>query len=376
MCVALSAGSIACALVAGLEDKEPYPPDPAETSTADETGTSGGDDGALPPGDSGLVGVPEVVATAQSKPWGVATDDAYVYWTNEGANTVVRAPKAGGAPVVIAADQLEPHRILVDATNVIWHNANLSSRQTTDAGAEVFEISRLAKSAIGQDAGADKIEDVRGGSKVRGIAIGSAPDNFLWSAWNDKIRRNRRDNGQNGKDHVKNLDVQQPTAIAADGVNVYWFLQQPLQIWRSGKDFDTSGVDAGVDVISTLTGSPEISDMVADGTALFMVTGGGALLEVPTPEGGAPVQVVPGLHPFPRSIGADDTYVYFTRGTAADAPGDGLLIMVAKDGSETKVVAKDLDKPRGLAIDKGLDGTTTVYWAGYGDGTIRRVRVR
>lgn len=373
---ALSAGSLACAVVAGLDDKEPYPAEAGATATTPDASTSANDaaaDGATA-GDGGL-GIVEVVASAQAKPWGVAVDDLYVYWTNEGANTVVRAPKGGGPPVIIAREQLEPHRILVDPTNVIWHNANFTSRQTTDAGTEVFEISRVAKAAIGQDAGVDKIEDVRGNQKARSLAIGSAADNFLWSAWGDKIRRNRRDSDQNGKDHVRNLDVQQPTAIAADDLNVYWFLQQPLEVWRSGKNFDQAGVDAGVAAISTLTGTPEINEMVADGNALFMVTAGGTLLKVPTPAGGAAVQVATG-HPFPRSIGVDDRYVYLTRSTAADGPNDGLLVRIAKDGSETVVVAQGLDKPRGLAVDRALDGAVVVYFASYGSGTVQRVRVR
>lgn len=374
--LAVSAATAACALVAGLEDKEPFPSDGAREAGARDEGATG--DGPVAT-DGSSSALPEIFASSQAKPWGVAVDEAYVYWTNEGDNTVMRAAKVGGAPMVVATGQYEPHRIMVDSANVIWHNANLLDRQSGPAGAELLELATVPKSAIGNDAGATRIEDGRGRSKIRSVAIARDPDNHVWLTFNDKVRRFRRDNENDQRDVVTNLALQQPTAIAADGTSVYWFLQQPLELWSTVKTLD-QGQGA---LFTRLSGTPEVVDMVADGAALYLVTSGGALLKVPTPrgdagalaEGGAPSQVAIG-HPFPRALVDDDVYVYFTRSSASDARGEGSVVMIAKSGAMTRVVAQGLDKPRGLAIDKGLDGSYTLYFATYGDGKIMRVRVR
>ncbi len=365
---------MACAAVVGLEDKQPYPAGAAaDGATTNETAAPSDAQPDTPSDAPFAVGAPETFATGQSKPWGIAVDDAYVYWTNEGDETVMRAPKTGGAPAVIARDQVEPHRIVVDSVNVIWHNANLANVQAGDGGAMVYEITSLAKSAIDQGGAPKKVEDIQAGRKAHTIAIARAADDQVWSTWPDRLRRDKREDSTGGRDVVKPLSPLDPTALAVDDVNAYFFLQQSEQIWSVPKSADGT-TDAGR-AIATLDNLPEVVDMATDGAALFIVTMGGAVLRLPTPAGGAATTLASG-QVFPHSVVVDDAYVYVTHSAGVETEANGAVVMLAKAGGAPIPVANGQSRPRGIAVDVTADGSHTVYWATYGDGKIWRARVR
>lgn len=361
----------ACALVAGLDDKS-LDPGIVEADAATVTDAAGGgaDASAAPDASSAVV-----FADGQAKPWGVAVDEAFVYWTNEGDGTVARRARTGGAIAVLAKDQAEPQQILVDTTNIVWHNANLGNRLAADGGGEVLQIARLPKTTTGMDV-PTRIESDRGTSQIRRMAFSPFPDNQLWTTWKDRVRRNRRDNDQDGIQVVGNLDGKEPTMIAADETSVYWFLQQPLEVWRAGKRFEQGGADAGEDPVkmATLNVPVDVTDMVADGKALFLVTKGGAVLKLDAPIATLPKQIHAGT-PMPRAMIADATSLYLTRSSADDAPGTGEVVAIPKTGGAETVLAAGLSRPRQLALHAGPDGRKTLFVAANGDGTIRAVPV-
>lgn len=69
---------------------------------------------------------PKAVATG-SQPSGVALDKDFVYWTNQGDNTVMKLSKADGSTHVVARKQNVPGAITVDATHIYWINEGGSS---------------------------------------------------------------------------------------------------------------------------------------------------------------------------------------------------------------------------------------------------------
>ncbi len=66
-------------------------------------------------------GAVETVADGQAEPARLAVFDGNVYWTNAGDGTIGVAPVNGAeAPTMIASDQMRPGRISVDETGVYW----------------------------------------------------------------------------------------------------------------------------------------------------------------------------------------------------------------------------------------------------------------
>ena len=77
-------------------------------------------------------GAPETLRPREEHiryPGGIAVDDAFVYWTTLGYTAregrVVRMPKTGGPAVVLADKQPRPWRLAVDDTTVYWANEGI-----------------------------------------------------------------------------------------------------------------------------------------------------------------------------------------------------------------------------------------------------------
>lgn len=75
---------------------------------------------------------PQVIATGQTNPWGIAVDGVAVYWANQGANqagvantgaSVMALPKEASQPVTLAANEQMCGAMVFDgAGGIIWQN--------------------------------------------------------------------------------------------------------------------------------------------------------------------------------------------------------------------------------------------------------------
>lgn len=299
--------------------------------------TDGGNCGACGhscAGDACVAGmcVPKTLAVGQNDPSDLAVDELDLYWTNTGANQVVRVAKVGGTATIVASSQPSPLGIALDDTHVYW-------TQNTTPGAVVRAPKSGGSPQVIASSQYYAFRLVLSGSTV--YFIGDTTSGFVRSV------------PKTGGTVTDLQSASSPKGLAYDGTKLFW------SAWNEIRKADASAL-APPTKLSTAESFP--AALAADESDVFWLDMYANKIRKVSKPGGAPTTLASLTSGTPRgSIAIDATYVYFI-----DPKGNALR-KVPKSGGAATTVAKASD-PRGIVVDANY-----VYWTNGGDGTVMRV---
>jgi sugar lactone lactonase YvrE/peptidoglycan/xylan/chitin deacetylase (PgdA/CDA1 family) len=143
---------------------------------------------------------PQVIATGQSAPRGVAVDSTHLYWANDTAGTIAEAGLDGSNPQVIATGQTDPYELAVSSTHLYWTNNGAGT--IVEAGLDGSNPQVIATGQGSPD----------------GLAVSST--HLYWANEGGTIVEAGLD-GSNPQVIATTVQTV-PTGVAVDSTNLYW----------------------------------------------------------------------------------------------------------------------------------------------------------
>lgn len=322
-----------------------------------------------------VLNTPSIVATGQTKTWGVAVDDANIYWTDCGTNPtaqdgrVMRMSKSTGQMIALASNQSCPTSIALDATNVYWLGGATSART----------ISRVAK-----DGGALSVlvRDV----DIRALAVDGVA--LYWtscdvSGYSSAIMQMPLPNGGTGKVQKISATTSCANELAIDADNIYWIDSVGvMKIAKSGGAstqlasaqfhprnlaLDTMNAywlaDTYVVRVAKTGGSPSVlavnqdpGVLAVDATNIYWSLNSGSLVRMDKASGAQ--FAIATNQGFVSGLAIDETNLYWANiGNAVMRVAKLGGVAVAKSNAEPQTIAFAQEGLNGLAVDDA-----NVYW--------------
>ncbi|MEW5718070.1 MAG: hypothetical protein AB1817_05560 [Chloroflexota bacterium] len=300
---------------------------------------------------------PITFASGQIKTWSVATDDAFVYWTDCGNNPaakngkVMRAPKSGGAlpstaaQGVLVANESCPTALALDADNV-YFLANDPGKSYS------MNLKRVAKTG-GAAPSATAQETLVAGQDIRSFAVDDA--NVYWTIC-DLTR---------GTGAVSKMSKQGGAAaavidsnkgcffdVAVDAANVYWI--EDRGIMRAAKSGGAAVVLAPAQFHPRKLVLDETNAYwIADAYIMQIAKTGGAPPSTP-----AQGVLVAGQKDI-GDLAVDRANVYWTGAS-------GALMKIGKTGSTPSLVATAPTHVHAIAVDDA-----NIFWTNLSNAVMK-----
>lgn len=336
--IPLALAQSACELIAGLKSEMPAADRPPPTPDA-------------PSGDT-----PVLIAEEQAQPRAIAAaDEKYVFWSNEGDQTLWRMnlDTAGPPELVVSTAPNIIRSLALDLDDLYW-TASPPPLDDTACYYGRVTVGRAPKVAPSNSAIPDPgMLDIRWSTyackQIGDLFVDGT--NLYWPTPGDG-RVYQMSKGV--KDAPRSRDNQgTPTSIWADELNAYWnnhdddrIVATEIVNFQETRDF-------------TRTLNP--TALVGDATHIYWITDGGAVFKQPkeTPDAGALMSTLADKQGLITSLAIDDKHVYFT------APGAGQIRRVGLAGGEVEVVVAEQNDPQRVVLDK-----TRLFWTTYAGGRV------
>lgn len=299
-------------------------------------GAAGTNDGGGAGGMGGIGGcqqAPVAIVSGLTNAYGIAVDDANVFWTGYDSGRVMKAPKTGGTPQVLASGEPYPQFIALDAAHVYW----------TDGYSPGGRVGRVAK-----DGG--PVETVVSVEGPRALALDTSTIYFTVYGLGSPVMSAPLAGGQ-----ATILADAQPNGR---GIAVY----QGIVYWGN---LGAPGEDGSIMQLPVAGGTPSLVAANQGGPGAVAVDASGVywgnfkqpaqgLTMIPL-TGGTALNLAP--DPVGFGLAIDDTRAYF-------ANESGEIKSVPKTGGATCTIASGQPYPYMLALDAEF-----VYWTNYNLGT-------
>jgi hypothetical protein len=275
---------------------------------------------------------PVTLASSITKPYGIAIDSAYVYFTDNGAGSVYKVPLAGGTLVQLATGQGGATGVAVDTAGDVFWTLNVAG------GA----IMKLASGATTPTTLA---------SQPNAYWLATDSTNVFWTIGNSNTSIMKI--GVGGGTATAIVSGQSwPWGIVLDATNAYWgTFQNNDGVWKAPK---TSGT--ATNIVSGLSNATTIA---VDATNIYWATyQNNGIVGKMALAGGPQVQLA-GSQPHVFWMTVDATYVYWTTTSAVmRVPiAGGTPVQLVADSGPTQIITDSV----------------AIYWASSGTGKVMKL---